>query len=90
MAALRFDALWPATAGRRLTKVRYEIPWGKYTIEIDVYRGRHRALVVAELEFRSKKSRVAFKPPDWFGRELTGIAKYSNVALTHTLPTLRR
>ena len=48
----QFAALWPATLGRRLRKVRYEIPWDNVLIEIDIYRGRHAGLVVAEVEFR--------------------------------------
>ena len=79
----QFEALWPGTAGRRLTKVRYEVPWKKHLIEIDVYRGRHRGLVVAEVEFRTQRSCAAFTPPDWFGRDVTGEKKYSNIALAH-------
>ncbi len=37
----QFAALWPATLGRRLRKVRYDIPWRNLLIEIDVYRGKH-------------------------------------------------
>lgn len=77
----QFDALWPATAGRRLSKVRYDVPWKEYIIEIDIYRGRHHGLVVAEVEFEDQKSCAAFKPPDWLGRDVTGKPKYSNVAL---------
>ena len=44
LSAEQFDALWPATAGRRLTKIRYEVPWREHTIEIDIYRGRHDGL----------------------------------------------
>jgi CYTH domain-containing protein len=77
----QFDALWPATVGRRLTKVRYEVPWKSHTIEIDIYRGRHNGLVVAEVEFNNEKSCASFERPDWLGRDVTGRAKYSNVAL---------
>jgi CYTH domain-containing protein len=79
----QFKALWPATAGRRLTKVRYDVPWRKHTIEIDVYRGRHDGLVVAEVEFDDQKSAAEFQRPDWLGRDVTGKTKYSNVALAH-------
>ena len=79
----QFNALWPATAGRRLTKVRYDVPWKKHTIEIDVYRGRHQGLVVAEVEFDDQKSAAEFQRPDWLGRDVTGKRKYSNVALAH-------
>ncbi len=81
LSAEQFDALWPATAGRRLTKVRYEVPSGEYMIEIDVYRGRHDGLVVAEVEFDDEKSCASFLPPDWLGEEVSGKSRYSNVAL---------
>jgi adenylate cyclase len=81
----QFNALWPATAGRRLTKVRYDVPWKKHTIEIDVYRGRHHGLVVAEVEFDDQKSAAEFERPDWLGRDVSGKQKYSNVALAHDL-----
>src|SRR4026207_2071529 len=73
----QFDALWPATAGRRLTKVRYDVPWKNYIIEVDIYRGRYDGLVVAEVEFEDQKSCAAFVPPDWLGRDVTGKPKYS-------------
>jgi CYTH domain-containing protein len=38
-------------AGRRLRKVRCEIPWKNLVVEIDIYQGRHAGLVVAEVEF---------------------------------------
>jgi CYTH domain-containing protein len=79
----QFNALWPATAGRRLAKIRYDVPWKKHTIEIDVYRGRHDGLVVAEVEFDDQKSAAEFQRPDWLGRDVTGKRKYSNVALAH-------
>src|SRR6266550_1603151 len=41
----QFAALWPATAGRRLRKLRCEIPWRNLLIEIDIYRCRHSGLV---------------------------------------------
>ena len=82
----QFEALWPGTVGRRLRKVRYEIPWDSVKIEIDVYyRGRHarrrRRLRVAEVEFPDTASCRDFKPPWWFGREVTGEKRYSNVRL---------
>jgi CYTH domain-containing protein len=79
----QFNALWPATAGRRLTKIRYDVSWKTHTIEIDIYRGRHKGLVVAEVEFDNRRSCAAFVPPDWIGRDVTGKPKYSNVVLAH-------
>ena len=79
----QFAALWPATAGRRLRKVRYDIPWRNLLIEIDVYRGKHSGLVVAEVEFPDLATCRDFRPPRWFGREVTGQKRYSNVRLAN-------
>lgn len=77
----QFATLWPATSGRRLRKTRYEIPWKNLKIEIDIYHGRNHGLMVAEVEFPSFARCRQFKPPRWFGREITGEKRYSNVRL---------
>lgn len=77
----QFEILWPATSGRRLRKTRYEVPWKNLVIEIDIYQGRNHGLMVAEVEFPSQLSCRKFKPPGWFGREVTGEKRYSNVRL---------
>jgi CYTH domain-containing protein len=77
----QFTTLWPATAGRRLHKTRYLVPWRNLVIEIDVYHGPNRGVIVAEVEFPSMASCRKFKPPRWFGREVTGEKRYSNVRL---------
>lgn len=77
----QFDVLWPGTTGRRLRKVRYDVPWNGRVIEIDVYRGIHRGLVVAEIEFPNRHTCDRFQPPDWLGREITKTRRYSNVRL---------
>jgi len=81
LSAKQFAVLWPATAGRRLRKVRYEIPWKNLVIEIDIYRGKNNGLMVAEVEFPNRAACRRFKPPNWFGREVTGEKRYSNVRL---------
>jgi len=83
LSAEQFDALWPATADRRLTKIRYDVPWKKHTVEVDVYTGRHDGVVVAEVEFSDKQSCEDFVPPDWFAEEVTGKSRYSNVVMAH-------
>jgi CYTH domain-containing protein len=81
LSGKQFAILWPATAGRRLHKMRYEIPWKKLKIEIDIYYRRNHGLIVAEVEFPNRSSCSKFKPPGWFGREITGEKRYSNVRL---------
>ena len=39
------------------------------------------ALVVAEVEFPDRTACRKFKAPAWFGREVTGNKRYSNVRL---------
>jgi adenylate cyclase len=80
----QFAALWPGTAGRRLRKERYEIPWEGLLIEVDIYRGRHAGLIVAEVEFPDTASCRRFITPGWFGPEVTGKKQYSNVRLALT------
>ncbi len=77
----QFDVLWPATAGARLTKTRYDVPWRKWIVEIDIYHGSNHGLVVAEVEFPDEKSCDNFRPPVWFGAEVTGQGRYSNPRL---------
>jgi adenylate cyclase len=77
----QFASLWPATTGRRLRKLRYEIPWKNFLVELDIYRGRNAGLMVAEVEFPNHTACRKFKPPSWFSREVTGEKRYSNVRL---------
>src|SRR5438034_10932524 len=79
----QFAALWPATAGRRLSKLRYEIPWKNLLIEIDIYRGRHAGLVVAEVEFPNRTTCRKFEPPSCFGRGGSAGKRYSTVKVAN-------
>ncbi|MGZ5023431.1 MAG: CYTH domain-containing protein [Chthoniobacterales bacterium] len=81
LSAEQFDALWPGTAGRRLSKIRYDVPCGDRVVEVDIYTGRHDGVVVAEVEFPDEKSCREFVPPDWLGEDVTGRSRYSNVVL---------
>jgi adenylate cyclase len=80
----QFAVLWPATNGKRLSKTRYEVPLNDLLVEVDVYRGRHAGLIVAEVEFASERAARQFEPPAWLGREVTGSTRYSNVRLALT------
>ncbi|HZE12915.1 MAG TPA: hypothetical protein VE086_04085, partial [Chthoniobacterales bacterium] len=81
LTAEQFDALWPATEGKRLVKTRHEIPFGQRTIEIDLYHERHEGLIVAEVEFDEEEAAKNFQPPDWLGDDVTGDPRYSNQLL---------
>lgn len=78
----QFNALWPATVGYRVEKVRFEIPFGEHLIELDIFQGDLEGLITAEVEFDSKKSCNKFKPPKWFGREVTQDIRYKNKTMS--------
>lgn len=81
LAPEQFDALWPATAGARLTKTRYRwpVPGSEaLTADLDVYDGAHAGLVVAEVEFDDETASRRFTPPVMFGREVTEDPRYKN------------
>jgi len=67
----QFVILWPLTGSHRIVKRRYEIPLGKYIIELDIYEDRYNGLVASEVEFPDEQEARAFQPPDWFGTEIT-------------------
>jgi adenylate cyclase len=77
----QFEALWPLTEGRRVSKRRHVVPHDDLTIEVDVFDGPLRGLVVAEVEFESEEASAAFDPPSWLGAEVTGDGRYANESL---------
>ncbi len=78
----QFDRLWPLTEGRRVEKTRHliDLPRG-LMIELDRYDGQLAGLLVAEVEFPSAAAAQRFRPPDWFGREVTEDEAYKNQRL---------
>lgn len=76
-----FRAMKPLAVSGIIRKTRYLMPYRGATIELDVYGGKLRGLVVAEVEFPDEEAARAFVPPGWFGRELTEVKGYSNRSL---------
>ena len=76
-----FGSLWPLTKGKRIEKVRYRIPIDGLTIELDIYRGKLRGLMTAEVEFESEPQLRRFRPPDWLGRDITNRDEFANSRL---------
>ncbi len=74
--------------GHIITKTRYYIPYGEFTIELDVFQGDLAPLQIAEVEFKSEGIANAFRPPEWFGEEVTYTSTYHNSNLSQFgLPT---
>lgn len=74
----QFQALWPLTEGRRIEKVRIDIPVGDYTAELDIYVGALAGLLTVEVEFDTLEASRVFRPPPWFGAEITGDVCFLN------------
>lgn len=86
-----FEVMWHQTAGRRVEKTRYNIPYGKYTIELDIYEGHLTGLITAEVEFTGRPEEAdvkasVFEPPVWFGRDVSKDRRFKNQNLAHGVP----
>ena len=77
-----YESLLGKIEGRVIQKSRYEIPCGKYTVELDVFHGELEGLCYAEVEFSSLEEAKNFQPLDWFSEELTEERGYSNAELS--------
>jgi len=77
-----YNELLPKAGGIILTKRRYLIPYEKYTIELDVFSGKYNGLVLAEVEFETEEDALGFKPPEWFGRDVSYTGEYQNSRLS--------
>ena len=87
ISAAQFKALWPATEGRRVEKIRSVVQHGIHCLEIDRYQGDLKPLLVAEVEFPSIEASELFKKPGYFGQEVTGEEGYRNATLAiHGVP----
>ena len=64
-----------------IKKTRYYIPYGKYTIELDIYEGELEGLIVAEVEFETEREAGEFLPPDWFCEDISEKIEYRNKIL---------
>ena len=77
-----YETLIGKTEGRVIRKLRYAIPHGPYTVELDIFQGDLEGLCYAEVEFSSEEEALSFQPLDWFSEELTGERGYSNAELS--------
>jgi CYTH domain-containing protein len=73
------EELLGTSIGLVIEKTRHKVPFKGFTWEVDVFRGAHRGLVIAEVEMGKESDNPEL--PDWIGREVTGEYRYSNQAL---------
>jgi CYTH domain-containing protein len=69
--------------GQRIVhKTRYRIPHENLIWEVDVFAGKLRGLVIAEVELDFSEQVIAL--PEWIGREISDDRRYSNSAMSRT------
>ncbi len=69
--------------GRLIVKSRQEIPLGEsLIIELDIFHGELKPLILAEVEFPDVEKANAFTPPEWFGEDVTFSSEYHNSTLS--------
>lgn len=73
-----YEKLLSKVDGRVITKTRYLIPYGAYTIELDVFGGELTGLVFAEVEFPDEEAAADFTMPEWFAEDVTFDNRFKN------------
>lgn len=75
----QYQALWEKIEYSPIKKTRYFIPLeGDLTAELDVYYDHLDGLKTVEVEFSSTHEADKFKPPVWFGEDITHDNRYKN------------
>lgn len=65
--------------GARIEKIRYLVPAGQHTFEVDEFFGDNAGLVVAEVELAYEEE--SFEHLPFLGQEVTGDPRYYNSQL---------
>lgn len=73
-----YEHLIKKADGNIISKNRYLIPYKKYTIELDEFKGCFSGLLMAEVEFESIEEANSFEMPDWFLKDVTLDPEYHN------------
>jgi len=76
-----YDSLKEKCQGIVVTKTRYKIPYGQYTIELDLFHGQYDGMVLAEVEFPSIEKAREFVAPEWFDKDVSDDYHYRNTYL---------
>ncbi len=59
-----------------IEKTRYLITYNKHIWEIDIFEGKNKGLIIAEIELNSENEH--FEIPNWIDKEVTGEEQYYN------------
>lgn len=74
------EQLLPLCEPGMIEKIRYEIPVGNHTYEVDDFFDKNEGLIIAEIELDSENE--DFLKPNWLGEEVTGDKRYYNSYLS--------
>ena len=78
-----YEHLLAKADGTVLVKTRYVIPEAEgLKIELDIFHGKYEGLILAEVEFSSEEEAEQYRPPEWFGEEVTFSSQYHNSVLS--------
>lgn len=74
------DMLRTFCASRIIEKTRYYLDFKGFLWEIDVFEGRHKNLIIAEIELEDAET--VFELPPFIGEEVSDKFEYSNFYLS--------
>jgi adenylate cyclase len=60
----------------QILKNRFEIKHGEHLWEVDVFEGRHKGLIIAEIELQHQKEK--FEKPIWVGEDVSHDPSFFN------------
>ena len=73
------EEILAAFAKNGTEKIRYRIPLGGFTWEVDEFLGDNKGLIVAEIELKNEQDK--FEKPAWVTTEVTDDGRYANSSL---------
>lgn len=81
-----YESLFDQRVGILIQKTRHYVPIEDVTLEVNMFHGDLEGRVLGEIEFESYKQALAFKKPDWIGRDVTRELSNRSLAMGAILP----
>ncbi|NSY61400.1 CYTH domain-containing protein [Agrobacterium tumefaciens] len=78
------EELMASAPGVVIEKMRHTVDYGGFTWEVDVFEGKYKGLIVAEVEMDDENANPDL--PSWLGKEVTGDRRFSNQSLAMDCP----
>lgn len=70
--------------GNVITKKRYVIPLhSDLNLELDIFEGTFKGLIMGEIEFPSDEAANKYNPPEYISREVTFDTHFHNSTMSH-------